>query len=168
MTILRRMRKHTDTILSVSAITIAFASICISLWEGSETRRHNRLSVRPKLEVVFNAGKETFGYTVDNNGLGPAMITGMDLFVDGEKIRHTGFGGLDEFLDMMKLKERFLSRDAFGKGITLTAGSRKSILLFKKFNSDNTEELLKNIYLRVKIEITYASMYDEPFKCRFP
>ena len=43
-----------DTILLVSAIIIATISIIISLWEGIETRKHNRLSVQPRMEIYFD------------------------------------------------------------------------------------------------------------------
>ena len=47
-------KNSSDTILLVSAIIIATISIIISLWEGIETRKHNRLSVQPRMEIYFD------------------------------------------------------------------------------------------------------------------
>jgi hypothetical protein len=157
-----------DTILSVSAIIIAFTSICISIWEGMETRNHNRLSVRPKLEVFFNGGKDSFGYNVINSGLGPAIITKMKISIDGNKINSAGFSGFDEFINKLDLKGIDLSHSAIDSGITIIAGSSKIIIGCKFDKTDNRDKLLTNIFKRVSIALGYVSMYNEYFKCNFP
>ncbi len=69
-----KLSADTNTIVSFSAIIVAVASIFISTWQGMEIRKHNRLSVRPKLEIHFYINKQDFGYSLLNNGLGPANI----------------------------------------------------------------------------------------------
>jgi hypothetical protein len=49
-----------DHILSISAIVIALASICVTLWKGSEIRKHNRLSVLPKIQIAYSTSAESF------------------------------------------------------------------------------------------------------------
>lgn len=165
---MKKIALDTNTILSICAILIAFVSICISVWEGMETRRHNRLSVRPKLELSFNAGQDHFGYNVVNNGLGPAVITRLTIRLDGNVIRHAGFNGFDDFLGKMQLQGRLLKKSAIDSGSTLTAGGSAAIFICRFDDKDDHEALLQNIFTRVSIELRYASMYEELFSCRIP
>jgi hypothetical protein len=163
------MKKRTidpNAILSVCAILIAFISICISVWEGMETRRHNRLSVRPKLELSFNAGKDNFGYNVVNNGLGPAVITGLTIRVDGQKADYSGY--LDDILAKMNLQGRLLKKSAIDSGSTIISGGNAAIFICKFQDNDDRETILKSVYSRISIQLNYASMYDEPFSCTIP
>ncbi len=154
-----------DRILSLSAILIALASISVAVWEGIETREHHRLSVRPKLEIFYNTSSTKFGYVVVNNGLGPAVITGKKIFVDGNKIKESGFSGYDTFLEKLDLTDRYAGNGAIDPGFTIKAGKSENIIIFKLNNPDEMETLLPKIYSRVQIEIEYKSMYGEMFKC---
>ncbi len=165
---MNKLTLQTDTVLSACAILIAFVSICVSVWGGMETRRHNRLSVRPKLELSFNAGKDHFGYNVVNNGLGPAIITGLTIRLDGIAIRHSGFNGFDDFLEKMQLQGRLLKKSAIDSGSTLIAGGNAAIFVCRFEDKDDREAILKNVFTRVSIQLNYASMYEERFLCSIP
>lgn len=165
---MKKNTTRTEMILSVSAIIIALASICISLWEGIMLRNHYRLSVRPNLEIVFNGGYQSFGYNVVNSGLGPAIITKMVISVDNQKIDHSSLMGLKNLAEKLDLAERNFSHDAIDSGVTLSAGENKVLFGCKFIDTDNREELLTKIYSRITIELVYSSMYKEQFKCKFP
>jgi hypothetical protein len=158
----------TDKILSVSAIIIAIASIFVAIWQGIETRKHYRLSVRPKLQITFNVDKEKFGYIILNNGLGPATISGKKIFIDGEEMTNPGFSGYDELIDKLDFKNRQKSHSALNPGTTIKAGETKDIFLVNKEQNDNLHELLPAIYQRIAFEISYKSMYNEEFVYKFP
>ena len=78
--------------LSISAMIIAVASITISIWEGSTMRKHYHLSVMPRLNNSFTVNDSSSTnnasaiFTINNNGLGPAVITNIDYFIDGKII----------------------------------------------------------------------------------
>ena len=57
----KSFKVSSDTIVSFSAIVIAIASVVVTIWQGIETRKYNRLSVRPKLGISFESGKSSFG-----------------------------------------------------------------------------------------------------------
>ncbi len=168
MSMSKGQKLSSDTIVSVSAIVIALASIIVTTWQGIETRKHNRLSVRPKLEIVFESGKGHFGYVVKNNGLGPAIITGKKIFVDGEEINYRGFSGLSDFIEKLNLDNRDLSHGAIFPGKSFMNGEVQYIVNFEMTEKDDPEKLLPEIYKRVGFEITYESMYGEPFVCKIP
>lgn len=157
-----------EKILSISAIIIAVASISVAVWEGIETRKHNLLSVRPKLEIFYNSNKSSFGYVLVNNGLGPAVITEKKIFVDSVEIDYSGFSGYDDFLEKLGLVERYAGHGAISPGFTIKAGKNENIIIFNLYESDEVKTLLPQVYKRVSIEIGYKSMYGETYKCRIP
>ena len=163
-----RKKLSSDNIVSLAAIVIAIASIVVTVWQGMETRRHNRLSVRPKLEIIFESGHDSFGYVLMNNGLGPATITGIELFIDGKQMQETGFSGYDELFEKLGMKNRKITHTGIYPGKTIKTNERQNIFKFYLTEKDDLDTLLPKIYSRIKIEIKYQSMYDEPFYCKFP
>ena len=157
-----------DTVVSLSAIIIAIASIVVTIWQGIENRNHNRLSVRPKLEINFQLTKDNFGYILKNNGLGPAVITDKKLFVDGKEISYSGFSGYDDFIEKLGLKDRKVTHMGIYPGKTIKANEQINIIGFSINKSDDLDSLLPKIFSRVKIKIGYKSMYDERFACEIP
>lgn len=157
-----------NEIISISAIIIALASVSIAIWEGVETRKHNRLSVRPKFEIHFISSKDNYGYELVNSGLGPAIITGIRIFVDNEEIHGKGFSGYDELLEKLGLQNKLIAHDAVAAGITVRAGDKKKIIVFGFSEDDDPATILPEVYQRVRIEIGYNSMYDESFVCKIP
>ncbi len=77
--------KH-ENLQSLIAITIATLAVVISIWQGFEQRRHNRLSVKPLLNFETVAHNQTKTIRLSNDGLGPAIIKEFYVTMDGEKI----------------------------------------------------------------------------------
>lgn len=71
----------------VLAFVASVVSIGIAVWQGFETRRHNRKSVTAalSLNVSVNSKHDDFGISLASVGLGPAVVTGVDLFLDGRE-----------------------------------------------------------------------------------
>ena len=160
----------TDTIVYLSAMVIALASIVVSVWQGMETRKHYRLSVRPKIEIFYNSDSERqlIGYTMCNNGLGPAMITEKNIYIDGEPVPWSGFSGYDEMLKRLGLQPYLKSHGAMGAGMTVKAGEQKNIIDFHIPDENLYQEKIMDIYSRLRFEIHYESMYGESFICVVP
>ena len=83
------LNKSAETIISTSAIIIALASICISIWESSIMREHYHLSVRPRLDYTFTVSENNAGFLIRNKGLGPAIIKTRDYYIDGKILDET-------------------------------------------------------------------------------
>ncbi|HKK08896.1 MAG TPA: hypothetical protein VKA44_08435, partial [Gemmatimonadota bacterium] len=66
---------------------IAAAAIGLAAWEGLETRRYDRLSVRPRLQAGADVGGDSADhyvrFSVENTGLGPAVIRRFTIYLDG-------------------------------------------------------------------------------------
>ncbi len=157
-----------DRILSVSAIVIAVVSIVVSVWEGLETRKHNRLSVQPRLEISFNTNRDGFGYSLRNAGLGPAIITDKRIYVDGSEISESGFSGYEKLLKLLGLDDRLNNQGAVGPGVAIESGNEKIILFFTYHDDDDRESLFQTIFQRMAFQIDYTSVYGEPYTARIP
>ncbi len=156
-------RFSSEAIISISAIIIAIASIFISVWQGLETRKHNRLSVRPNLEIHFTASNEGFGYSLINTGLGPAMITKRNIIIEGIKGQDLRINEIPELLDINDLTFSYGPTD---QGASILAGEKRDLILFK-LNSEETRfrNLLNEVPEKLIFRIEYRSMYGEKLSC---
>ncbi len=164
------VKKLSDRIVSLSAIIIAVASIIVTVWQGFETRRHNRLSVRPKLEISFELKLKdnSFAYTLTNKGLGPAVITDVKFYVDGMVVQKGGFSIYDKFKEKLGLKDYKTLYTGIYPGKTIKSNEEIDIIRFFLKEKDNPRNFISRVYRRVVIEIGYKSMYGEEFTCRIP
>ena len=80
-------------IANIATTLIALFAIALSVWEGSESRRYNRLSVLPQLEPMHYTLLDnpqdtlfTIEYSLDNSGLGPAVLEDLLVFYNDSLI----------------------------------------------------------------------------------
>ena len=156
---------------------IALCALGLTFYQGYQTRRHNRLSVRPQLHT--STGKESFrGNNITvceaylaNKGLGPAVINRFEVVKDDVPI---------EILEPNDISKIFT--DIFGQGCLVNdecsymVFREKSILakddkeliakvVFKmgdNLSDEQLDEKLSSIHLRVGYESIYGeqSVYD--------
>src|SRR5580704_10007812 len=78
---------NASVVVAICATFIAVLSLVVSVYEARATRRHNRISVRPFLELRVGLSQgDTAGLQLINAGLGPAAITRTMLTLDGEPL----------------------------------------------------------------------------------
>ena len=67
-----------------SLSAIALSAMMVSVWQGLVTRKHARLSVKPQLEFAWadSTKPSTGSLSLQNNGLGPAVVTGVSLAIN--------------------------------------------------------------------------------------
>ncbi|HLK02542.1 MAG TPA: hypothetical protein VKU39_21900 [Streptosporangiaceae bacterium] len=78
---------NASVVVAICATVIAVLSLAVSVFEARAARRHNRITVRPVLELrvgLSEGGKA--GLQLINAGLGPAVITRTDLTLDGQSL----------------------------------------------------------------------------------
>ena len=157
--------------LSISAMIIAVASITISIWEGSTMRKHYHLSVMPRLNNSFTVNDSSSTnnasaiFTINNNGLGPAVILSREYFVDGNKIddsKNHFSVILDSTLNFDNTAgSRFSS---IPKGTTISIG--ENLTVFGLFFSNRESFYRQRMKLndRLSYIIKYESLYGEQYE----
>jgi hypothetical protein len=146
-----------STVIAVAATVIALASLAVAGYEARATRRHNRQSVRPVLQLrpTFHPG-DTAGLRLRNVGLGPAVITGSHVTVDGEPM-----GGIDQ-TGINRVREGLETRP---RAVTFTVGSVLEtdldvyVLSVRDYHRDRHADFVELLRHRISVEIRYESLY---------
>ncbi|MCB0279860.1 MAG: hypothetical protein KDD94_10175 [Calditrichaeota bacterium] len=159
--------KPQHDIVAIAAIVIAVVSIVVSVWQAAEERTHNRLSVKPKLEIIFRSDTNQIAtFTISNHGLGPAIIKKLTTFVNRKEIATPDLAGLFVAIDSLGLRQSVVQFDPIVRGISIPADASRIIVQFdlKKYPGDPSEI---KIYEALGFFVDYESMYGESDTRRF-
>ena len=157
--------------LSISAMIIAIASITISVWEGSTMRKHYHLSVMPRLNNFFtvddssSANNASAIFTINNNGLGPAVILSREYYVDGNKIDDSKNHFSVILSDLLNFDNTAGNTFAsIPKGTTISVDD--NLIVFGLFFSNRESFFRQRMKLhdRFSYIIKYESLYGEQYE----
>ena len=155
-----------DRVVALLAGAMAIISLSVAIWDGIETRHHNRLSVKPFLSFDHSTKSSTITndqnittiksrstITVVNKGLGPANIKSFKIitFIADKKVVHTDWFSALKALNNSQENSQTGTLDA---NSVLRADD--SVLLVTLDTSKKTTSFLQ-------IEIVYQSFYEEEF-----
>lgn len=148
---------------SLSALVIAVAAIVLAAWEGLENRRHNRLTVRPRLAGEVNTGRtaaaEHASIAIENTGLGPAVLHRFDVYLDGARVSGDG-GGWQAVIAAVAEEGLSLNAQGYGEGYFVPAGTR--LVLFearRPVPPDGAARGIGDLLTRVAVDLCYCSVY---------
>ncbi|MGU9962779.1 MAG: GNAT family N-acetyltransferase [Candidatus Halichondribacter symbioticus] len=150
-----------DNITAIATVFIAVCALGVTLWQGWETRKNNRLSLRPLLRFEstesVHDGVGQYKFFLVNRGVGPAIIESFILFSDDGKESYSDFESQNKFLN--KKMEQFYNTEKsyLGHGSIMDKGE-KQILWEFEYNpyKQNLEDFAK-----LKISIEYKSIYQD-------
>jgi len=135
---------------------IALSAMVVSVWQGLVTRKHARLSVKPWLEFTWvDRNKPATGsLTLQNNGLGPAVVTGVSLAINDGPLYPLTIDTAEEIWRSLKCKlsECVTSSE---DGTCLRAG--RGLMLIDGLPPLAAGSELKKLCAKVRFE----SMYGE-------
>ncbi len=149
--------------ISLSSAVIALSAMGIAIWQGYVSRRHNILSVAPKLGI-HTSYLNGLTLTLENNGLGPAVIESFTLTCGNKEYINPTNDIYSEALssiglDPMELEFSY-EYHLPTKDTTYTAGTRKRLLEIIPRSEKCTLETLNKIDNSLLFKIKYRSMYE--------
>ena len=169
---------NADRIVSVSAILVSIATLIMIFYQTSLTRKHQRASVMPSLEIGYSMKQEgaklNESIWVSNNGLGPAFLEEINIIDDGKTYNIDPH----EFLSKTTAKNETLYIDKLypgriipsNEGVTAYAKSTDStsqITIADTFTfSYEISQIASESSEKAIIEIIYKSVYGEKWKIR--
>lgn len=158
-----------EIIISACSILIALSAVFVSVWSNSQTREHNQLSVKPKLEVAFSfsPNNDFSGVLVFNHGLGPAIIKNMSVSVDGKTMLDVGYGGLKTAVRALQIDHDWVQITYLKPGSIVASGTEFPIIAISKNTYDAHIHSIQSIRDRLKIEILYESLYEIADKAEY-
>jgi len=149
------------------AIVIALAAIGLAYWEGIENRRHNRLSVKPRLAAEIESGRDTSGQyvrmAIEGTGLGPAVVNTFRIYFDGvvQDTVSASNNPWEKAIEAFSGTPTQINAHALGNGYYFPAGRR--FVLFEarraRASADSTSPPLADIMDRLAFQICYCSIY---------
>jgi hypothetical protein len=162
------MEDFIESLKNNPSVVISICALLLTMYQAWATRKHNRLSVQPRLtthlRIERDAAEEGITRviaTLSNSGLGPAIIKSFEMLVNDKPY----------FINEQSEIESLVVRNITGHIVELRTG------FFRKhhtFSKDATTELLN---LKIKnatesnleeielfnIRVTYESAYGESF-----
>lgn len=146
-----------ETVVAICALVIAVASLTVTVQQARATRLHYRHSVRPLLQMRlgFRRGA-TSGLRLVNAGLGPAVLIGTVLTVDGKPI-----GAFDE-TNVNKVRDTLAVRPSattFSGREFLAKDYDRYLLSVDSYDPDRHREFTDLLRDRLSLEIHYESLY---------
>ncbi len=160
----------TSLSVPIASVIVAFIALLLAIYEGRAQRQHNRLSVRPKLGLSVSTAtdSEDAYISLENSGLGPALIKSFRLLVDDKDVREIGLKNWTEVTKVLGLPQGAIY-SYVGKGGVFPAGEKVKIVSVSFREKENPKERIKQIrdaFRRLGFHIKYSSFYNEPFEVR--
>ena len=164
-----------DILGKYSAQVISICALALAIFQAISSRRHNKLSVRPKLTIFRSydfdipANLSIASVFVRNDGLGPGILKGLTMIVDGHAFDFTlatDFAGLvpDQLgIPAHRLRVRYTllkSGAVFRKDESLLLLE----LALKESSADELHGYLVPKTESLLLSLDYESFYGEPFR----
>lgn len=146
--------KHT----ALCSMLVALCALATSIWQGSSMQEHNRLSLRPYLETEINSKDDgSWELFINNNGMGPAQVKGLQYFVDG-----TSYASREDFLLALGEDPDCYIRGNIGRFYKVA--DRQMVYSTFRKACFKTESERVAMFSRMKIVIDYQSLYGESYQ----
>ena len=110
---------------------IATITLGVTLWQIFVMRRHNRLSVRPYLTFWkwHDGTNNTYSLYLQNNGIGPAIITSFSVDVDKKRIDGRGDKALEKAAMILFNDPNVLIERAYvSAGYSMAANEKRRLI----------------------------------------
>lgn len=156
-----------DVIAAIASTIIALCALGFTIWQGVQTRRHNRLSVQPHLTTWNHSEHNKLLYTIDliNNGIGPALIKNFSIRVDDKPINGDGSEPIKKALKLLFPNYSYHSYQSYVGAHYMMAAKEKRVLVQFQFTGDTVPppEEVEHAIKRSRLLIDYESIYKVPF-----
>ena len=153
-----------DTIIAAASAFIALCAFVLTIVQLFQIRKHNRLSVTPYIGFYISFGTETFplGLHLANNGVGPAIIKRLSIFLDNQPFS-TSIGHPWNMVWMKAGYNKPAVAYSFPEADTvIRVGEIFPLLAVDKgFESDTERYEFSQALKRVDLEVHYETVYGE-------
>ncbi len=154
-------------VTGVSSTAIALCALGLSVWQGYQARKHNRLAVRPHLTTWSHSDVEERCYAVEvmNNGIGPALIESFSVQVDGTAIPGEETEAVNQAMKIVFRSFNYRVHVAqLAKGYSMPQNERRVLVSLRFVGPEfPTDKLVERAFERCDLEIKYKSFYEEQF-----
>ncbi len=152
-------------IASLASVLIACLALRFSNKQIKMHEQHNRLMATPHLSGWnhINSDSGTYTFTLENNGLGPAIVREISLLVDGKPLEGDGPELIEAAVEKMFAHETTNSGiEMFTTGEFIAVGKKFDILTIQVANK-KAEDLRMYIAAKAQLLISYDSILGDSY-----
>lgn len=148
--------------ISLASAVVALCALGVTIWQGHQNYRHNKMSVRPKLTASEDYQDDDKGRTISfeliNAGFGPAIIKDFILVYDGKKVSNNNRKAFEDFLTQLTKDQGvdLLSLYSFIPGSSLLTEERYELFSFRHKHGQNVSFIDK-----LNLRVNYQSIYED-------
>ncbi len=146
--------------ISLASAVVALCALGVTVWQGRQNDRHNKMSVRPKLTASEDYQDDDKGRTVSfeliNAGFGPAIIKDFVLVYDGKEVANNNRKAYEDFLRQLSKDVTFQSLYSFIPDSSLLAGERYELFSFRHKHGQDVSFIDK-----LNLRVNYQSIYED-------
>lgn len=162
------MKLSVDSKISFVAVFIALLVLFISILDHHESRKHNKKSVTPALNIEKKEFQNVYGIFISNYGYGPAVIDSFEIYYDNNKI----INSKDIWMEIFK--KHFTAPIDFSiqynyctSGSVIGISEEKLLWGSKMLELYGNKQILDNSIEKISIKVHFHSIYDENFVTSF-
>ncbi len=146
---------------SVLALAISFLALAVGAYQTRLMQEQARASVWPYVTIGKNEdavpGREAFTWRADNNGVGPAKIQSVQVFLDDKPYRNW-----QDIFAQLAPGQEFHGGTSSLNGIVLPPSlNRETTIEMVKPDTPERAKVFQAAQQRIRIEVCYCSVYDE-------
>ena len=152
-------------VIAIAAVLIAVLSMAGTFWQAALTRKHNRLSVCPKLDyVASHYPDKPISLVIVNNGLGTAIVKRMRISFQGEDCPLLDTDMPKRISDELIRRELRANVTVLGPNSPVAAGGNLAVIIFPN-TGDNVAIHNRAVEFMhaLGLIVDYESMYGEAF-----
>ncbi len=144
-----KRRMEWNAAAAVIAALIGLLALVVSTYTALLQREQVRAEVWPHLQPAIMIDQETLAVTIENKGVGPALVGGLRVYVDGQAQRNW-----PDVFDALGLSDLRDTRASTINGIVIARGET-----IQQIGLDNPADFQRLLgqYQRVKLALCYCS-----------
>jgi hypothetical protein len=146
--------------ISLASAAVALCALGVTVWQGRQNDRHNKISVRPRLTASEDYQDDDNGRAISfgliNSGFGPAIIKDFILIYDGREVAINNRKAYEDFLRQLSKGVIFQSLYSFIPGSSLLAGERYELFSFRHKHGHDVSFIDK-----LNMRVNYQSIYED-------
>jgi hypothetical protein len=154
---------ETSNWIALASVVSALSALVLTIWQGLQTRKHNRLSAKPYVGFSWvNKPLQGLRCELKNLGLGPALISQIRFFVDNNEVKiknRESYKSLFEALEINKVATKI---EVFHTEphSALSVGQSESLIVFCDSSiSEGDHKLIASKLRRFSVQVEYKCIY---------
>jgi hypothetical protein len=147
--------RHPDRLTAIASGLVAFLALAVSTYNVVLQRQQIRAQVWPYLGSSYSYNGERFSIQVENEGVGPAIVKTVELYVDKQPVPTW-----EAAFDKLDIADKDHGQSTI-HGAVIPAGSKIELLIV--YGGERMAQLSAAFNKRLMLYVCYCSVLDECF-----